>query len=199
MDISDANVTNGIITIYREEAFGDSMEGGDHAIKALIMLQLPLRLKIDPKARFQVLNDDTAGKDLFGRPLDEDGNLKETYGNFFENINLREVKVSVDFERNFLQGVAAMLYIYNATGDDAEDNKRLLFEKGLSLDSGGNKLEISLTKAKIDMIRNTPIMPDVWIEFPTIKSPVTLAVPRNCAPLRVSFSAKGDYTQKIEF
>jgi hypothetical protein len=187
------------ITIKNEEISEYGEDGGNYAIKALFMLKLPLKLVAGPDAFFQVPNDnwvekDNNGdiityKDLFGRASKNGLTPDVVPGSDedpFKDVNLKEVRVSIEFEGNFFKG--AVLHI---------DRKHRLFgESGLSLNNAvNNKLEIPLTGADVDIIRQNIIEPDIKINFPP---KVTLAVPRNCVPLRISFSAKGDYTQKID-
>ena len=184
-----------------------SFEGGNHNIKALLLIKLPLKLKaVEDNAGFTIPNDsfamtDAGGnkiyntngtvklKDLFGResadgirPDARPGSDEDP----FKGIEIREAVVSIQFHSNFFRG--ARLHI--------DREKRLFGSQGLLLNNGSNTLTVAIKKSDWDNIKNYIIQPEIRITFP---KDAVVAVPRNVVPARVSFSVKGDYLATIEF
>ena len=180
--------------------FEEVKEGDNSAVKALLLVKLPLILKAGPDGAIFTMNELFTEKDENGDPvlkLNDILGRKDagdgTPEDIFKDINIKKVELRIEFDASILGG--AWLHIER---DEPERGGEPLFgNSGLHLmPNGDKKLTVAINKKDFDIIRKNFILPDVRLTF---KEGSQITIPRNPLPIRISFSAGGDYTIPLEF
>jgi len=162
-------------------------DDGDSAIKALLLIRLPLVLEaVTEDAGFKLSGVFAEGEDILGRKIKMVRRVPTLEKDIFENINIKQVALTIEFDGNIFG--EAYLHI--------DKDKRVFGKDGLLLMPDGSKnFTVAINSNDFEIIRNNPIYPDVRITF---KKDSIVTIPKNPLPTRISFSASGDYMFKLD-
>ena len=143
---------------------------GEVGIRAMVVARIAMEFETREGAYFRFNMFD--GEDLFNR-----SNTDEPM--FGDNLNLNFLRLRADFDNSIFHG--SVLHV---------DGNGVLFPEGLPLGTG-NRLELVIRGADLDVINNNLIPPDIRIEYPRA---TRVKFPRNPLPTRISISVSGNYT-----